>query len=162
MKKGFSLLELFIVIALSGAMAIFVFSYLDPTAMTKENIKTQLQSQINTITSAIFQCKELSNIFPLQEDANYADATLLNTLECNTTVPYLLDGDKGHFIPPPPTGFTNYKATQSGTIFYITTTAQRDSLNDEVLQELNSSYSTKQYVLDYNTTVATMKFYLSR
>lgn len=162
MTKAFSLLELFVVIILSGVMAIFALSYINPSSISKQSIKTELQSHLNSISATILQCKELSNRMPIQTNGSYASGTLLDTLECNTTTPYALDGGKGSFIPPPPSGFTDYTATQNSSVFFVSTTAAIDSINDEVLQELNSSYSTKQYELDYNTTTVSMKFYLSR
>lgn len=162
MKKGFSLLELFIVIALSGAMAIFALSYINPSSILNESSKAELQSHLSIISAAVFECKEASNMMPTQNGGTYANNTLLSALECNTSIPYPLDGGEGFFLPPAPSGFTNYTATQSGTLFYVSTSTPIDSSGDEILQELNSTYSPKQYILDYNTTTATMRMYLSR
>jgi len=162
MRQAFSLLEIFIAIALSGVMAYTASFFLDTKSISKQNIKTQLQSQFNIITSVILQCKEYSNIFPLQSNGSLASSTLLNTLECNTTTPYLLDGGKGSFIPPPLDNFTDYTATQTGTEFYFSTTTPINSVNDEVLIDLNSTYSPNQYSLTYNATTAFINFYLSR
>ena len=106
MRKAFSLLELLISIALAGLMAYATSFYLDTASITKQNIKTQLQSHFNIITSVILQCKEYSNIYPIQSGGALASDTLLNTLECNTTAPYQLDGGKGSFIPIEPSNFT--------------------------------------------------------
>jgi len=162
MKKAFSLLELFIVIALVGFMAIFSSNFIDITSLSKSNIKTEFQSHFNIISSAILYCKELSDSFPIQNNGSLASDTLLTVLECNTSTPYLLDGGKGSFIPPPVDGTTAYTARQTGTEFYFSTTAVLDSRNDEVLQELNASYSSNQFELTYDATTAYMKFYLSR
>lgn len=162
MRKAFSLIELLITIALAGVMAMFTINFIDTTSLSKESIKTELQSHLNIITSAVFQCKELSNVMPIQSDGSPASSTLLNTLECNTSTVYQLDGGKGVFIPPALNGFTDYTATQSGTEFYITTTATINSRNDDVLQDLNSSYSANQYVLTYDATTAFLNFYISR
>ena len=99
---------------------------------------------------------------PVENNTTLANGILVSALECNTTTPYQLDGGKGVFIPPAITGFTDYNATESGTEFYFSTTTTIDSTNDEVLQDLNSSYSTNQYELTYDATTATLKFYLSR
>ncbi len=162
MRKAFSLIELLITVALAGAMAIFSFNFIDSTTLSKESIKTELQSHLNLISSAIFQCKELSNSMPIQSDASLANNTLLNTLDCNTSVPYKLDGGKGTFIPPPLNNFTAYTATQNGSEFYITTTTTINSRNDDVLKDLNSTYSAQQYVLTYDTSTAYLNFYISR
>lgn len=162
MRQAFSLLELLVAIALAGTMATFTFTYLDTTTLTKESTKAQLQSHFSTISAAIFQCKELSNAMPVENNTTLANGILVSALECNTTTPYQLDGGKGVFIPPAITGFTDYNATESGTEFYFSTTTTIDSTNDEVLQDLNSSYSTNQYELTYDATTATLKFYLSR
>ncbi len=162
MRKAFSLIELLITIALAGAMAIFSFSYIDSTTLSKDTITTQLQSHLNLITSAIFQCKELSNSMPIQSDGSLANNTLLNTLDCNTSTPYQLDGGKGTFIPPPLNNFTDYRATQNGSEFYISTTTTINSRNDDVLKDLNSTYSAQQYVLTYDTSTAYLNFYISR
>ena len=162
MRRAFSLLELLIVIALLGVMAIFSSNYIDITSISKSNIKTEFKSHFNIISSAILYCKELSNVMPIQNGGSPANATLLTVLECNTSTPYLLDGGKGSFIPPPVTGATAYTATQTGSEFYFSTTAVLDSRNDEVLQELESDYSTNQFELTHDATTAYLKFYLSR
>ena len=162
MRKAFSLLELLIVITLSGVMAILAFNYLDMETISKENIKLELQSHFNIITATVLQCKEYSNIMPIQSDGSEASDTLLNTLECNTTTPYSLDGGKGSFIPPPLNDFTAYTATQNLNEFYFTTTTSINSYNDEVLQELQNTYSSNQYELVSDATTTTLKFYLSR
>lgn len=161
-RKAFSLIELFLVIALSGAMIIIAFNFIDTQTLSKEQIKTQLQSHFNIITATILQCKELSNMMPLQNDGSSASNTLLNTLECNTTIPYALDGEKGGFIPAPLNNFTPYTATQNGDEFYFSTTAPINSFSAEALQELQSSYSTNQYSLTDDATTTYLNFYLSR
>jgi len=161
-RKAFSLIELLLTVALAGAMAIFSFSYIDSATLSKESIKTELQSHLNLISSAIFQCKELSNSMPIQSNGSLANNTLLNTLDCNTSTPYPLDGGKGTFIPPPLNNFTDYTATQNGSEFYITTTTAINSRNDDVLKDLNSTYSAQQYVLTYDTSTAYLNFYISR
>ncbi len=143
-------------------MALFAFNYLNTKTLSKENIKLELQSHFNIITATILQCKEYSNIMPIQSDGSEASNTLLNTLDCNTTTPYSLDGGKGSFIPLPLNDFTDYRATQNANEFYFSTTTTINSYNDEVLQELTSRYSTNQYELSSDATTTTLKFYLSR
>ena len=162
MRKAFSLLELLLVVALAGAMAIFSFSIMDTKSLSKDVIKTQFQSHLMVISSAIFQCKELSDAMPIDANGSLASASVLNTLECNTSTPYLLDGANGSFIPPPLTGFTPYTATENGTDFYISTTTTLASTNDEVLQDLEAKYSLNQYELTHDATTAYLNFYLSR
>lgn len=99
---------------------------------------------------------------PIQSNGSLANNTLLNTLDCNTSTPYPLDGGKGTFIPPPLNNFTDYTATQNGSEFYITTTTAINSRNDDVLKDLNSTYSAQQYVLTYDTSTAYLNFYISR
>ncbi len=143
-------------------MAILSFSYLNVTTLSKQNIKTEFQSHLNIITATILQCKDLSNSMPTQAGEVAANGTLLNTLTCNTSPAYQLDGGHGSFIPPPLLNFTAYKATQVGEIFYFTTTTPLASASYEVLQDLQSSYSANQYELTNNGTTATLNFYLSR
>ncbi|MCF6309142.1 MAG: prepilin-type N-terminal cleavage/methylation domain-containing protein [Sulfurimonas sp.] len=163
MRKAFSLIELLITVALAGAMAIFTLNYyIDTSTISKENIKTELQSHFNILSAAILQCKELSNAMPINNNLTLANNTLIKQLDCNTSTPYALDGGKGYFMPVIINGFTDYKATQNGTEFYISTTAKINSNNDEVLQDLNSSYSTNQYVLTHDATTAYLNFYISR
>ena len=162
MRSAFSLLELLIVITLSGVMAILAFNYRDMQTISQENIKLELQSHFNIITATILQCKEYSGIMPIQSNGSEASGTLLNTLDCNTTTPYALDGGKGSFIPLPLNNFTDYTATQTGSEFYFSTTTPINSYNATVLQELQATYSLKQYELISNATTTTLKFYLSR
>ena len=162
MRKGFSLVELLMTVALAGAMAIFTVSYIDTETLSRDAMKSQFQSQLNLISASILQCKELSNSMPIQDNGSLASSTLLNTLECNTSTPYKLDGGKGVFIPPPISGFTEFNATQVGSEFYITTSATLTSRNYDVLVDLNSTYSSKQYLLSDDTSTAILKFYFSR
>ena len=143
-------------------MALFAFNYLNTKTLSKENIKLELQSHFNIITATILQCKEYSNIMPIQSDGSEASNTLLNTLDCNTTTPYSLDGGKGSFIPLPLNDFTDYTATQNASEFYFSTTTSINSYSDEVLQDLQNTYSSNQYELTSNATTTTLKFYLSR
>ncbi len=162
MRQAFSLLELFLAIALSGVMAFFVSNYLNLDTLSKENIKTRLRSHFNIITATIFQCKELSNTMPLQSDSALANNTRLDILECNTSTPYPLDGTHGGFIPSALEGFSAYTATEDGSAFYFSTTTEIGSRDDEALQELEGDFSTNQYELIYDATTATLNFYLSR
>lgn len=141
-------------------MAVLFVSYYNFNTLTKLNIETQLNSQINLISATIFQCKNLSNQFPVI-DANTPlhVESALNTLECNTSTPYELDGGNGGFIPKELNGFSTWEALQNADEFYICTTATTlNSLQDEVLKDLNTTYSTTQY--EYSN--GKMKFYLSR
>lgn len=149
-------------IALAGVMVILSLNYLNISTLSKQNTKTEFQSHLNIITAAILQCKELSNMMPIQNGGALANTTPLDTLECNTTTPYLLDGAKGSFIPEPLSGFTNYTASQTGEEFYFSTTTPYGSSNYEVLQELQTTYSQNQYELSHDGTTANLNFYLSR
>jgi len=143
-------------------MATLSVSYYDTSTISKQNIKSELQSHLKIITATILQCKELSGIMPLQNDGSLANDTALDTLECNTTTTYKLDGGKGSFIPRALKGFTTYKATQNGDEFYFYTTTQIGSYQNDVLEDLNNTYSTNQYELSDDATDTTMKFYLSK
>jgi len=162
MRKAFSLIELLITVALAGAMAIFISSFIDIDTLNKDNLKSQFQSNLNLISSAILQCKEFSLTMPIQTDGTLANDTLLSTLDCNTSTSYPLDGGRGAFIPPPLKDFTAYTATQTGSEFYITTSAPLNTRAYEVMLDLNTSYSTQQYVLTDDSTTATLNFYFSR
>ena len=162
MKKAFSLLELLLAVALIGVMAAVSFSFLNVSTLSKEGVKTKFQSHLNIITAAVLQCKELSGSMPTGGGGVLASATLLNTLTCNTTTPYLLDGGSGSFIPPALRDFTSFTATQIADVFFITTTTPKNSTNYEVLQELQNGYSLNQYDLTDDGTTATLNFYISR
>jgi len=143
-------------------MVILSVNYLNISTLSKQNTKTEFQSHLNIITATILQCKELSNMMPIQSGGALANDTYLDTLECNTSSPYLLDGERGSFIPKALSGFTNYTATHSASEFYFTTTTSYSSSNYEVLQELQATYSSKQYELTNDGTTAKLNFYLSR
>lgn len=160
MKKAFSMIEFLVVIALMGVMTILAFNYMNIETISKENIKTEFQAQLNLISATIFQCKELSGAMPIDSGGSFANESILSTLECNTSTPYPLNGGHSGFIPSAMTGFSDFNATQNGTEFYITTSTDINSTNDKALQDLSSSYSTSQY--EYNTTTSILKFYLSR
>ena len=142
-------------------MATLSINYYNTSTISKQNIKSELQSHLEIITATIFQCKELSNAMPIQDDGSLADDTLLNTLECNTTTTYKIDGQRGGFIPKALKDFSEYKATQNDNEFYFYTTTKLGSYNDDVLVELNSTYSSSQYELSDDGVDRTMKFYLS-
>jgi len=161
-RQAFSLIELLVTVALAGAMAIFISSYIDIDTLNKDNLKSQFQSNLNIISSAILQCKEFSLAMPIQTDGSLASDTLLNTLDCNTSTPYPLDGGHGAFIPPALQNFTDYTATENGNKFFITTTAPLDTRAYEVMQDLNNTYSAKQYELTDDSATATLNFYFSR
>jgi hypothetical protein len=110
----------------------------------------------------VFQCKSLSEQMPNQAGGANASDTNLTALECNTSTPYQFDGGRNGFAPVPPTGFTAYTATETGTAFYITTTAENNSTQDKALISLALNYTSTQATLEHNATSATFKFYLSR
>lgn len=111
----------------------------------------------------VFQCKSLSEQFPLDlNTSSLADDTLLRDLECNTSIPYAFDGGRNGFVPQAPDGFGAYRATQSGTSFYIMTTADNNSTQDKALISLAESFTTTQATLEHNATSAIFKLYLSR
>ena len=143
-------------------MASLSINYYNTSTISKNNIKAELRSHFQIITSTILQCKELSGVMPLQVGGDEASDTLLNTLECNTTPTYKLDGGRNSFIPPALQGFSEYKATQSGSEFYFSTSANLNSFNEDVLRDMESSYSTNQYNLTQDATSIYLKFYLSR
>lgn len=144
-------------------MALLSINYYNTATISKDNIKSELQSHLKIITATILQCKELSGSMPIQNDGNtLANDTLLNSLDCNTTTRYKLDGGRGAFIPNSPNGFSNYKATQTNNEFYFSTTASLDTIYDDVLIDLNSTYSTRQYELISDGLNRELRFYLYR
>lgn len=161
-KTAFTLIEVILTIFLVGVISVLSYSYLSPAGLNKYQYKTTLQSQINLIESMVFQCKNLSEQMPNQVGGADALDTNLTLLECNTSTPYAFDGGRNGFVPIPPTGFTPYTATESGTTFYITTTAANNTTQDETLASLALNYTSTQAQLSHNATTATFKFYLSR
>lgn len=163
LRKAFTLVELAITVFLAGLLGSMGYFYFNTSTIKRTQYKTAVQSHINLIESMVFQCKGLSEQFPKElNTSTNASNTLLTELECNTSTPYLFDGGKNGFVPLPPAGFTPYRATESGSVFYIVTTAEKDSIQDEALQKLILNYTSTQAVLEHNTTSTTFKFYLSR
>lgn len=161
-KKAFTLVEAALTIFLVGLMGTLGYYYFNLSSMSRIQYKSTLQSQINLIESMVFQCKSLSEQMPNQSGGADASNTLLTDLECNTSVPYPLDGGRNGFVPVPPGGYTPYTATEAGSAFYVMTTAENNSTQDEALKKLILNYTSQQAVLEHNATSATFKFYLSR
>lgn len=161
-KKAFSLVEVILTIFLVGVISAVGYFYLNTESLKRSQYKTAIQSQINLIESMVFQCKSLSEQMPNQAGGANASDTNLTALECNTSTPYQFDGGRNGFVPVPPTGFTAYTATETGTAFYITTTAENNSTQDIALTSLVLNYTSTQATLEHNATSATFKFYLSR
>lgn len=161
-KKAFTLVEVLLTIFLVGVMSALGYFYISTTGLKQAEYKTALQSQFNLIESMVFQCKSLSEQMPNQVGGANALDTNLTDLECNTSTPYSLDGGRNGFVPIPPVGFTAYTATEVGTTFYISTTADNNSTQDEAFQRLALNYTSTQAELNHSGTTATFKFYLSR
>jgi len=162
-RKAFTLIEIALTIFLVGLIGTLTYYYINLTTMNKIQYKSTLQSQINLVESMVFQCKSLSEQFPKElNSSSSAFNTLLGELECNTSVPYSFDGGKNGFVPIPPGEFTPFTATESGSIFYISISADNNSTEDEVLKKLILNYTSQQATLEHNATSATFKFYLSR
>lgn len=142
-------------------MAVLTQNYYNTTTLAKNNTVAKLHSHFQIITATILQCKELSGVMPVQVGGADASNTLLNTLECSTTPTYNLDGGKNSFIPPALDGFSEYRATQSASEFYFSTSANLDTINEEALTQMQNSYSTSQYELSQDATTIYLKFYLS-
>lgn len=161
-KKAFTLVELAMVVFLAGVMGAVGYYYISTTSLKRSQYKTTLQSQFNLIESMVFQCKSLSEQMPNQIGGADANNTALTSLECNTSTPYTFNGGRNGFVPVPPTGYGAYTATESGTVFYILTTAENNSTQDKALQSLVLNYTSQQATLENNTTHAIFRFYLSR
>jgi len=161
-KKAFTLIEVAVTIFLIGVISMLGYFYINTTNLKQSQYKTTIQSHINLIESMVFQCKSLSEQMPNQVGGADASDTNLTLLECNTSTPYQFDGGRNGFVPIAPTGFTPYTATESGTVFYITTTAENNSTQDEALKSLALNYTSNQAELNHSATTATFKFYLSR
>lgn len=161
-KKAFTLIEIIITILLVGIMAALGYFYFNMSTMNRSKYISILQAQFNVIEAMTFQCKSLSEQMPNQATGADAAETNLTLLECNTSTPYAFNGGKYGFVPVPPTGFTPYTATESGNVFYIATTAENNSTQDEAFKKLILNYTSQQADLNHTATTATFKFYLSR
>jgi prepilin-type N-terminal cleavage/methylation domain-containing protein len=161
-KKAFTLVEVILTIFLVGVISTIGYYYISTTGLKEAEYKTALQSQFNLIESMVFQCKSLSEQMPNQVGGADALDTNLTSLECNTSTPYALNGGRNGFVPIPPSGYTAYTATESGTAFYIATTAENNSTQDEAFKKLILNYTSQQADLNHSATTATFKFYLSR
>lgn len=161
--SAFTLVEIALTIFLVGLLGTLSYYYLNLTTMNTLRYKSTLQSQMNLIESMAFQCKSLSEQFPKELDSSTnASNTLLSDLECNTSTPYSFDGGRSGFVPIPPTGYNAYRATESGSIFYVATSAENNSTQDKALKKLVLYYTSQQASLEHNATSALFKFYLSR
>jgi len=162
-RTAFTQVEVALTIFLVGLMGALSYYYINSTTMTRLQYQSTLQSHYNLIESMVFQCKSLSNQFPKELSASkYASNTLLTQLECNTSVPYPLNGGRNGFVPVPPTGFSAYRATETGSAFYVMTSADNNSTQDNTFKKLILNYTSQQATLERNATSAIFKFYLSR
>lgn len=162
-RNAFTQIEIALSVFLAGLMGALTYYYINLSSLNRSQYKSALQSHFNLIESMVFQCKSLSEQFPKELDSSTnASNTLLTELECNTSIPYSLNGGRNGFIPLPPTGFTPYKATESGSIFFIATSADNNSTQDDALKNLILNYTPQQASLEHNATSAIFKFYLSR
>ncbi len=164
-RAAFTLVEIAITVVLAGLIGALAYYYINVTTMARIQYQSTLQSHFSLIESMVFQCKSLSEQFPKElNTSTYASNTLLTELECNTTTPYSLDGGRNGFVPIPPTGFSAYRATESGSAFYVITSTDNNSTQDNALKNLILNYTSQQATLEHNTTsgIATFKFYLSR
>lgn len=162
-RSAFTQIEIAMTVFLAGLMGALTYYYINLSTLNRSQYKSALQSHFNLIESMVFQCKSLSEQFPKELDTSTnASNTLLTELECNTSIPYSLNGGRNGFIPLPPTGFTPYKATESGSIFFIATSADNNSTQDDALKSLILNYTPQQASLEHNATSAIFKFYLSR
>jgi len=162
-RKAFTFVEIALTIFLAGVIGTLTYYYINLSTMHRIQYKSALQSQFNLVESMVFQCKHLSEQFPKELNASTdASNTLLSELECNASTPYSFDGGKNGFVPIPPGEFSQYTATESGSVFFISTSADNNSTEDEALQKLILNYTPQQASLEHNATSATFKFYLSR
>lgn len=161
--RAFTLVEIALTIFLVGVLGAIGYYYFNLTTLNALRYKSTIESQINLIESMTFQCKSLSEQFPKElNGGTRASNTLLSDLECNTSTPYSFNGGRNGFVPLPPSGFSSYRATESGTAFYILTSAENNSTQDKALKKLIVNYTSQQATLDHNATSALFKFYLSR
>lgn len=162
-RSAFTQVEIALTIFLVGLMGALSYYYINVSTMTRIQYQSTLQSHFNLIESMVFQCKNLSEQFPKELDTStYASNTLLTELECNTSAPYPLNGGRNGFVPIPPTGFNPYRATESGSTFYVMTSAENNSTQDDALKKLIPNYTSQQATLEHNATSAIFKFYLAR
>jgi len=162
-KKAFTQIEVALTVFLAGLMGALTYYYVNVSTMNRIQYQSTLQSHFNLLESMVFQCKSLSEQFPkdLNTSTNAAN-TLLTQLDCNTSTPYSLDGGRNGFVPVPPNGFSTYRATESGSTFYVMTSADNNSTESKALEKLILNYNSRQATLEYNATSAIFKFYLSR
>jgi len=162
-RKAFTLIEIALTIFLVGLIGTLTYYYINLSTINKIQYKSTIQSQMNLVESMVFQCKSLSEQFPKElNSSSSAFNTSLGELECNTSIPYSFDGGRNGFVPIPPGEFSPYTATESGSVFYISISADNNSTEDEALKKLILNYTSQQATLEHNATSATFKFYLSR
>ncbi|MGM0623794.1 MAG: type II secretion system protein, partial [Campylobacterota bacterium] len=99
MKKAFSLVELLVVIALSGVMATLFYNYANFGFYQQSALTTTLQTHLSSITQAALHCKNISDSLPTQMGGSEANDTPVYELECQSDPPYLLDGYDSFFMP---------------------------------------------------------------
>lgn len=117
-RSAFTQIEIAMTVFLAGLMGALTYYYINLSTLNKSQYKSTLQSHFNLIESMVFQCKSLSEQFPKELDTSVsASDTLLTELECNTSVPYSLNGGRNGFVPLPPTDLPRIKQRRQEASF---------------------------------------------
>ncbi len=162
-RKGFTLFEALLAIALIGVMGFFSFTYLNISTLTSTQAKAQLQTHITLLSSMVLECKTLSESMPKQTGGANANATYMDQLVCQTTPTYNLNGGRHAFVPKSPTGFDTYTATELGGDFFITFAALHGSVEAKVLESIFNGYLPTQATFNPNIGgKAVLNVYLAR
>lgn len=147
-------------IALAGAMVALTYSYINSLGVSSMMQKSELSNKLQSITTTLLQCKDLSSDMPKKEDKSKADDDDLSSLECQSDPTYKIDSGKGGFIPSPPKGFSTFKAKEENSSFYVSTTAKLNSTAHSILKEMKSNYSASQFELEEKDGEVKLKFYI--
>ncbi|KKR80099.1 MAG: hypothetical protein UU25_C0001G0010 [Microgenomates group bacterium GW2011_GWB1_40_9] len=85
-QKGFTLVELLIVIALLGALAIGLIGALDPFEQLKKGTDTGTRDLVNQVQTAVLRYYATTNRMPWTDQSTAFSASLLNAAEMSTAI----------------------------------------------------------------------------
>ncbi len=85
-RQGFTLVELLIVIALLGALAIGLIGALDPFEQLKKGTDTGTRDLVNQVQTAVLRYYATTNKMPWTDQSTAFSATLLDAANMNTAI----------------------------------------------------------------------------
>lgn len=169
-QKGFSLIELLIVIGLLALIATIGYNtYYSPDVKVNA-ISTKLKSDLSIMAQAFTNCiNDSGGQYPTKSNGTPLDATLVdfNTIKCPPPANYIIEGKNGFFTPRPETGFSNYQIafiSGSGGGYYIQTTLSGATSTEDYrykgIIKTDNELPTAQIELSGTAPNQTLKYWL--